>query len=246
MAPDAQRPKRAAKAAALKNPVWLDRKAPTSVSTCGQEKRPHSPDGSSTSTKKARRVVGGVRKSLPKAAKSGNHVTTQLPVNAKAKHHPQGKSVVSRRHPVQINVDAESDDDGDRDDGDNDQSESDEREVMQHESEGENVSGEEQDDLFNLSPKDVRAAFERERAKWGVGTDPLPSLKRAKWGTSADVDGELDANAVDDSHINPLDKFRLKAGTANDALSDDDDCDRDENLESTKTLTFSVNGEGLG
>ncbi|KAH9044082.1 hypothetical protein EDB83DRAFT_2523720 [Lactarius deliciosus] len=234
MAPESDtvrvRPKHAAKEAALKNPVWLsNRKAPTSVSTSGEKKRHHSPDGPSASTKKARNLAGV--KSLSKAAKSGNHVTMQPPVNAKAKTHPPDNSAIPRRHPVQIDVNAESDDNGGNEDSD--QPESDEGEAMQPESEGEDVSSEDQDDLCNLGPKDLHAAFERERAKWGTDTDPLPSFKRAKWGIDADVNDESDTNAVGDSHINPFDRRRLKAGTAgdNNALSDDENCDKDKSTE---------------
>ncbi|KAH9000968.1 hypothetical protein EDB86DRAFT_2827837 [Lactarius hatsudake] len=173
--------------------LWLtNRKAPTSVSMSGEKKRHHSPDGPSTSTKKAHNLAGV--KSLSKAAKSGNHVTTQPPVNTKAKTHPPGNSVIPPH--VQIDVNAESDDNGGNEDSD--QPKSDEGEAMQPESDGEDVSSEDQDDLYNLGPNDVRAAFERERAKWGIDSDPLPSLKRAKWGIDADVNDESDTNAAAD------------------------------------------------
>ncbi|KAH9018521.1 hypothetical protein EDB84DRAFT_1442386 [Lactarius hengduanensis] len=187
-------------------------------------------------TKKARNVAGV--KSLSKAAKSGNHVSTQPPVNTKVKTHPQGNSVIPRQYPVQIDVNAESDDNGG--DEDSDQPESDEGEAMQPESEGEDVSGEDQDDLCNLGPKDLHAAFERERAKWGIDTDPLLSLQRAKWGIDTDIDNESDTNAVGDSHVNPFNRRLLKAGTAgdNDTLSDNENCDKDKTL-----TTFLVDGE---
>ncbi|KAH8989862.1 hypothetical protein EDB86DRAFT_2831359 [Lactarius hatsudake] len=209
MAPesDTVRPKCAAKEAALKNHVWLtNRKVPTSVSMSGKKSAIIHLTGHPPAPKK--------HASLSKAAKSGNHVTMQPPVNAKAKTHPPGNSVIPPH--VQIDVNAESDDNSGNEDSD--QPESDEGQAMQPESDGEDVSSEDQDNLYNLGPKDVRTAFEREHAKWGINNDPLPSLKRAKWGIDADVNNESDTNAAGD----------------NDALSDDENHNKDKSMEVPK------------
>ncbi|KAH9026940.1 hypothetical protein EDB83DRAFT_2526560 [Lactarius deliciosus] len=158
MALGIEKPKCAAMVAALKYPVWLNGKASGLAS--GEQKRHRSPDRSSATLKKAHKDASK-EKLLPKMANISAHATPQR---------SQCPPVISRRDPVQIDMESDQDVDLVRDDG-TDNSSGDNRNKPESDDEdelGEDKRSEDQEHLIDLEPSVIRAMFGRVRAKWGT------------------------------------------------------------------------------